>query len=145
AQGACRDSTSKTTDIGVVTCSAAANWWVWTNPATPGGVTTTTALTSMDDASLPAGCRGGTGNVVHVTTQATNNGLFQGISSPGAAPSHATVAARVCVHSGQVGIGAGNGGSTGLDARSVLHDQWESLSAPNNSNGPVNQMVIYSV
>jgi len=45
--------------------------------------------------------------------------------------------------SGQIGVGAGNGGNTGIDKKSVTVGQWEWVEAPNGAS-PANEFIVYA-
>lgn len=115
--------------------SAAANWTLFTN--TPGYIGT-----DLQPSTLP-----GMVKMIHVRTLGPNNGLVQVM--PGAAsctpngPQHTVSGVYVYVLSGQVGIGTGNGGNTGIDAVSSTTGVWEFLEAPNGVS-PANELIVYA-
>ena len=111
--------------------SAANNWWVWNN--TPG--TTTTEL-------LPSTLPNGGDKMLHVTTQ-WNSGIWQPFLPYNTGPNEVISSAWVYVISGNVGIGTGNGGNTGLNVISSTTNQWQLLQV-RNFVSPANEFIVYS-
>src|SRR4029077_19827699 len=60
----------------------------------------------------------------------------------GTGPAHVTSSAWVFIKSGTVFIGTGNGGNTGIDARSSVTGKWIELKARNGVS-PANMFIIY--
>ena len=112
--------------------SAAEDWTLWNNPDS----TTATAL-------LPTTRPDGTGRMLHVTTTGGHCGLVQTWAPTDEGAAAATAMAWVYVVSGRVGLGSGNGGSTGVDVLSTTTARWEQLEAPSGTS-PVNEMIVYS-
>ena len=116
---------------GVPGLSAAAHWTVWNNP----DATTTTDL-------LPSTYAPGT-QMLHVCTTAPLCGLVQTFEVSGTGPAEVDAAVWVFVIRGVVGMGVGDGGSTGLDVTSITQGQWERLQAPNGGQ-PANELIVYA-
>ncbi|MGZ3419065.1 MAG: hypothetical protein ACXVEE_14435 [Polyangiales bacterium] len=125
-------STTVTTSVpGGAGYSAAANWTLFTN--TPGTIRTNLQPSSRGDGS----------NMIHVlTSTGPRNGLVQVFGAFGSGPTHVISGAWVYVVHGQVGIGTGNGGNTGLDALSKTTGQWEYVKAANGAI-PANEFIVY--
>jgi hypothetical protein len=121
---------------------SAANRWILFNN---GPATIKTEL-------LPSTRPGGSSKMIHVTTTGNGSGLVQaGFASEGtydgvfsAGPPHVIDSAWVYVVRGKVGIGAGNGGNTSIDAVSSTTGRWELLQGCNVST-PVNEFLVYSL
>lgn len=112
--------------------SAAADWTVFNNTA--GTTTTRLVATSLPNAGA---------QMLLVRTDGDRNGIVQ-VFLPFNTGSPSTLAqARVFVVSGQVGLGTGNGGNTGLDTTSTTTGQWELLQAVNHAS-PANEFIVYS-
>jgi hypothetical protein len=85
--------------------------------------------------------------MIHVSTNGWHNGLVQVF--PGAnsctmsGPTHAKGRAMIFVHSGQVGIGTGAGGNTGLDKILTTTGSWQFVEALNGAS-PANEFIVYS-
>ena len=112
--------------------SAAASWTMFTN--TPG---------YLSSELLPDSRPGGSGRMIHVTTRGQRNGLVQVFDLFGRGPSRTFAYAWVYVIRGQVGIGTGNGGNTGIDTTSTVLNQWQRIQAYNGAS-PANEFIIYS-
>lgn len=112
--------------------SAAAFWTMFTN----------TAGYLMSEL-LPDTRPGGSGRMIHVKTRGARNGLVQVFDLFNRGPSRTFAYAWVYVIRGQVGIGTGNGGATGIDATTTVLNQWQRISAYNGVN-PANEFIIYS-
>ena len=112
--------------------SALRDWWLWNNA----DATTRTWLT-------PTTRTGGWGWMLHVVTTGSDCGVVQQWGPTGSGPTAAASAAWVYVLSGQVHLGAGNGGDITIDAVSTSTDRWELLRAA-NGRAPVNEVVVYS-
>lgn len=133
-------STSYTGNAGAGP-SAADRWILFNN----GPATITTEL-------LRSTRPGGSAKMIHVNTTGGGSGLVQaGFASEGtydgvfsAGPPHVIDSAWVYVVRGKVGIGAGNGGNTSIDAVSTTTGRWEFLQGCNVST-PVNEFLVYSM
>ncbi len=126
-------STTITTKVkGAAGNSAAANWTLFTN--TPGLLNT----------QLLPSTRVAGGRMIHVTTGGDRNGLVQMYLPQGSGPAKVISGAWIYVIKGQVGIGTGDGGNTGLDALTKTVGQWEYVQASNGAS-PANEFIIYSV
>ncbi len=112
--------------------SAAAGWGIFHN-------TEGTTLTEL----VPTTLSGGGDLMLYVETDGWANGLGQTFIPGGGGPACVEVRAWVYVVSGQVYIGAGNGGNTGPNVWSQTTGQWELLVAE-NIVCPANQFIIYS-
>jgi hypothetical protein len=111
--------------------SAAQGWTVFLN--TPGTVRT----------DLVTSTRERVGNMLHVyTTTGPRNGIVQVFGAFNSGPTKVISGAWVYVVRGQVGIGTGNGGQTGIDAVSTTIGQWEYVAADNGSI-PANEFIVY--
>ncbi|HET9342148.1 MAG TPA: hypothetical protein VFO25_04435 [Candidatus Eremiobacteraceae bacterium] len=114
--------------------SAAAHWTVYN---TGNGSTTTELMPST---------RGGGKSMIHVVTTDdkpnSGSGLVQAFLPIGTGPGHVTSSAWVFVKTGTVFIGTGNGGNTGIDARSSVTGKWIELKARNGVS-PANMFIIY--
>lgn len=111
--------------------SAAARWTTWRNRPS----TLSTRLES------PAFSPGGEGTI-YVATEGIWGGLVQLFGNPGSGPSTTTVSAWIFVRSGRVGIGAGDGGNTSIDAVTQTTGTWEYLSVAGHA--PANEFAIYA-
>jgi hypothetical protein len=125
-----------TLDVGVVFAgsfnySAAANWTLYLN-----------LLGDIATEQLPADSMGAHGGALRVSIDADNGGIVQ-YFGPAGIPGAAVITARVYVLKGQVAIGAGNGGSTGLTEVSTTTGAWELIRTA-ESNRPVTEVAIYS-
>ena len=109
--------------------SGAADWTVFNN-------TNGTTNTDLEPSTL---VRGGT--MIHVTTTGMNNGLEQVFTAKGKGEKYAC--AWLYIVSGTVGIGAGNGGSTGIDIESSTTGQWLALDA-HSGRGPATLFIAYA-
>ena len=114
--------------------SSAAHWTVYN---TGEGSTTTELMPST---------RGGGKSMIHVVTTdkkvGSGSGLVQAFLAVGTGPAHVTSSAWVFIKSGTVFIGTGNGGNTGIDARSSITGKWMELKARNGVS-PANMFIIY--
>ena len=109
----------------------------WTQYDTGDGSTTSDLLPST---------RGGGKSMIHVVTTdkkpGTGSGLVQAFLPVGTGPAHVTSSAWIYIKSGTVFIGTGNGGNTGIDARSSVTGKWLELKARNGVS-PANMFIIY--
>lgn len=65
-----------------------------------------------------------------------DNGIDQPLTKPTSGyPSHARATAWVYVYTGRVGVGARDGGNSGMTTGSTTHNQWEELTT--DSTGAV--------
>lgn len=114
--------------------SAAAHWSVYN---TGDGSTTTELMPST---------RGGGKSMIHVVTTdkktGSGSGLVQAFLPVGTGPGHVTSSVWVYVNSGTVFIGTGNGGDTGIDARTSVTHTWVQLKARNGVS-PANMFIVY--
>ena len=114
--------------------SAAAEWTVYNN----GPGTTTTELS--------ASTRRAGKSMIHVVTtnskQNSGSGLVQAFFPVSTGPGHVNASAWIYIKSGTVFIGTGNGGNTGIDARSSATGKWLQLRARNGVS-PANLFIIY--
>ena len=114
--------------------AAAAEWTVYNN----GPGTTTTDL-------LPSARRAGK-TMIHIVTSnakpGSGSGLVQAFFPVSTGPGHVTATAWIYIKSGTVLIGTGNGGNTGIDARTSVTDKWVELHARNGAS-PANLFIIY--
>ena len=124
--------TANTAAPGGAGNAAAASWTMFTN----------TAGYIMSEL-LPDSRPGGSGRMIHVRTRGAGNGLVQVFDLFGRGPSKTFAYAWVYVLRGQVGIGTGNGGNTGIDKKSTVIGQWQRLDAYNGGS-PANELIIYS-
>ena len=114
--------------------AAAAEWTVYNN----GPGTTTTEL-------LASTRRAGKSMIHVVTTNAKPNsgsGLVQAFFPVSTGPGHVNASAWIYIKAGTVFIGTGNGGNTGIDARSSTTGKWLQLRARNGVS-PANLFIIY--
>ena len=111
--------------------SAAANWFIWSN-------SDGTTATELVDSDFPDG----TEKMIRVVTSGQRSGLVQTFLAHNAGPLRVIAGAWVRVRRGQVGIGTGNGGHTGVDAVSARTNEWEHLQALNGVS-PANEFIIY--
>lgn len=114
--------------------SAAPGWGVWNNAAT-------TTTTDLADSDLPQGYGG---RMLHVTTGAGGCGIVQTFAARDAGPEHAVSSVWVKVVSGEVGMGTGNGGDTGIDVSVGATNQWTLLQAGNHIATPANELIVYA-
>jgi hypothetical protein len=98
--------------------SAAAQWTVWNNS----NATTTTDL-------LPSTLAEGN-QMLHVCTTGPGCGIVQTFGATGTGPGQVDAEAWVLVLRGVVGIGVGDGGSTGLDVLSNSQENGKSSKLP---------------
>lgn len=114
--------------------SAAAEWTVYNNG--PGKTTT----------ELMASTRRAGKSMIHVITTnskpGTGSGLVQAFFPVSTGPGHVNASAWIYIKSGTVFIGTGNGGNTGIDARSSVTGKWIQLRARNGVS-PANLFIIY--
>jgi hypothetical protein len=114
--------------------SAAAEWTVYNSGP---GTTTTELLASTRRAGK---------SMIHVITSnskaGSGSGLVQAFFPVSTGPGHVTASAWVYVNSGAVFIGTGNGGNTGIDARTSVTHKWLELRARNGVS-PANLFIIY--
>jgi hypothetical protein len=114
--------------------SAAAEWTVYNNGP---GETTTDLLPSSRVAGK---------TMIHVITSnsksGSGSGLVQAFYPVSTGPGHVIASAWVYVNSGAVFIGTGNGGNTGIDARTTVTHKWIELRA-HNGVSPANLFIIY--
>ena len=114
--------------------SAAAEWTVYNNG--PGKTTT----------ELMASTRRAGKSMIHVVTSnaklGSGSGLVQAFFPVSTGPGHVNASAWVYINSGTVFIGTGNGGNTGIDARSSVTKKWIQLRARNGVS-PANLFIIY--
>ena len=114
--------------------SAAAGWTVYNNGP---GSTTTELLPSTRTAGK---------SMIHVITSnarpGSGSGLVQAFFPVSTGPGHVDASAWVYVNSGSVFIGTGNGGNTGIDARTTVTKKWVLLRARNGVS-PANLFIIY--
>ena len=122
------DGNAKTGD------ASAASWTVYNNGP---GATTTELLASTR--------RAGKSMIHVVTTNAkpgSGSGLVQAFFPVSTGPGHVNASAWIYINSGTVFIGTGNGGNTGIDARSSVTKKWIELRARNGVS-PANLFIIY--
>ncbi len=114
--------------------SAAAGWTVYNNGP---GSTVTELLPSTRTAGK---------SMIHVITSnakpGSGSGLVQAFFPASTGPGHVNASAWVYVNSGTVFIGTGNGGNTGIDARTSVTKRWTLLRARNGVS-PANLFIIY--
>lgn len=111
--------------------SAAASWSVYNN--SNGGTTTTELVGS----SGPVG-----GQMLHVCTSESLNEIDQYFAAQtGVGPDKALWRVWIYLVSGKVGVGVGNGGSTGVETSSTTLGQWELLQFQ-HSGSPATEMII---
>jgi hypothetical protein len=114
--------------------SAAASWTVYNNG--PGSTTT----------ELLASTRRAGKSMIHVITTnskpGSGSGLVQAFFPVSTGPGHVNASAWIYINSGSVFIGTGNGGNTGIDARSSVTKKWIQLRA-RNAVSPANLFIIY--
>jgi hypothetical protein len=122
-------TTSLVRPPNVAGISAAANFTTFNNKD---GTTTTTI------SEVPGGGLG-----LHVTTDATRNGIVQVFGPINSGPQRVVTVAAVYVVSGKMGIGTGNGGNTSLNVLSTTTGRWEYLAAINGA-APANEVIAYS-
>ena len=111
--------------------SVAKHWFVFHN--TP--ATTTTSL--VPSTIFPGG------TMLKVKTTGGSNGVEQILGATGTGPACVKHGAWIYIESGAVLIGAGNGGSTGVDVIVDTQREWKFIET-DNTTCPVNLMVIYS-
>jgi hypothetical protein len=123
-----------TTFTGITSAgsSAAADWILYNNSE---GIIETELLTGSE----PSGAL----SLIRVSTTGKSNGLVQVFLPFDTGPQATISSAWVYVVRGQVGIGVGNGGGTGLDALSTSTGRWELLKA-RNGGSPANEFIIYA-
>ena len=114
--------------------AAAAAGWSMVSPFGPA-----TLSTAHDSFAAP----NGGSKTLKVTTDRADSGLVQVISPVGTGPVGSLATVQVYVVRGQVGFGAGDGGNTGISARSTTTGRWETLVAPNYST-PANEIILYA-
>jgi hypothetical protein len=112
--------------------SAAAGWGVFNN-------TEGTTSTELVASAVP----GGNQLMLHVTTDGGANGVSQVFLPIGTGPACVHSGVWVYVVSGQIYIGAGNGGNTGPNAYSTTTGAWEYIEG-DNIVCPANTFIIYS-
>ncbi|MBO3749946.1 hypothetical protein J5X84_28025 [Streptosporangiaceae bacterium NEAU-GS5] len=113
----------------------AAGWSLWA-----GGRTEQVLVTDLRPSTLglPESAR-----MIHVGTSVENVGLVQVFGAEHAGPAEVDAVAWVRVLRGEVGMGTGDGGSTGFDARTDVKDRWIRLSA-RNGVAPANEFIVYA-
>jgi hypothetical protein len=82
--------------------------------------------------------------MLHICTTGGSNGIVQVFLPHNTGAQHAKSSVWVFVVRGKVGMGTGNGGSTGIDVQSTTVGRWEELQAPNGT-APANEFIVYSV
>jgi len=144
--------------------SAAPSWTTWNNNAPPGACAYTSTevvlLTNVDRLSAtpvpPQPICFGThdfvarvpnqeAQVMQVCTNGELNGIVQVFANNQNAPTHTRSSVWVFVLLGQVGMGTGHFGQTGLDVLSnnQLNYTWQHLAAP-NAVSPATEFIVYS-
>ncbi|GAA3339468.1 hypothetical protein GCM10020358_23370 [Amorphoplanes nipponensis] len=113
--------------------AAAEDWSIWNNA----DATTASRV-------LPTTRPGSTGWMLHVTTTAAGCGIVQQWTATGSGPDQAVASAWVLVRRGRVGLGTGNGGSTGIDVTGAPSGDWVLLRALAGGT-PVNEVILYAV
>jgi hypothetical protein len=103
-------------------------------PARPGQ----DILTDRQPSTLPMA---GAGSMLHVSTLIATGVLVQAFAAPRTGPERVESVAWVYVLRGEVGIGTGDHGRTGVDARTAERGRWIRLAAPNGVS-PANEFVI---
>jgi hypothetical protein len=140
-------------NIGNAFKSAAKDWKTYNNSAHY----TSTAIIKLSDvdvqlhppqkADFLATAPPGTKQVLEVCTNGALSGIFQNFGHPPAPPAKATGSSVwVFVLRGQVGMGAGLGGSGGIDVSSAIPNkfQWEHLHIKYLPLRPVTEFIVYS-
>lgn len=112
--------------------SAAEDWYVFHN-----------TMGTTKSELLPSTCPDGGPLMLHITTDGASNGIEQVVYGSGEGPACVLNSVWIYVVSGQVFIGAGNGGQTGLDALTTTTGQWEQVAAQ-NVGCPANLTIIYA-
>jgi hypothetical protein len=112
--------------------SAAASWTMFTNTAG-----------YLRSELLPDQRPGGSGRMIRVVTRGAGNGLVQVFDAFNRGPAKSFAYAWIYVVRGQVGIGTGNGGNTGIDKTTTVTGQWQRIDAYNGVS-PANEFIIYS-
>ena len=111
--------------------TAASNWSSWVAAPGPGDVGSEIVPSTLTH-----------GKMIHVKINGTGAGLVQTALAQDTGPEKAYLCAWVYVARGRVGIGAGNGGNSGLSVYSNTVGKWERLEA-RNSVSPANEFIIY--
>jgi len=131
------DGPTRSSAVGMQAPTAAAGWSTWNNDP----VETATDL-------VPSTLPGYGGGMLHVTVAGTRLVNGSGVYRPYAAVDTGPTAVRaqvwLYVVNGQVGIGTGNGGHTGIDAVTSTTGRWQLLTAVNGVR-PVNEVIIYAI
>lgn len=120
------------TGISALGASAAADWYVFHNNEG-------TTVTEWIPSTLP----GGGAHMLHVITDHASNGLEQVMLPIGTGPACVQEAVWIKVLSGQVYIGAGNGGNTGPNGYTLAGGEWQ-LVTGTNAVCPANLFIIYA-
>jgi hypothetical protein len=123
--------------VCAATPTAAPDWLTWNNDP----VTTSTEL-------IPDTLLGRDGWMLHVTVVGTSlmqgSGIYRPYAAVDTGPMRVRALVWVYVLSGRVGVGAGNGGNTGIGAATSTIGRWELLRAFNGV-APANEIIIYAV
>lgn len=119
------------------TSTAAPDWLTWNNDP----VTTATEL-------IPNTLSGHDGWMLHVTVVGASvgqgSGIYRTYAAVDAGPTRVRALVWVYVLSGRVGVGAGNGGNTGIGAATSTIGRWELLRTFNGV-APANEIIIYAI
>ncbi|HNN90923.1 MAG TPA: hypothetical protein PKI03_01590 [Pseudomonadota bacterium] len=113
---------------------AAAAGWYLVSPFGP-------ATLSSEQSSYAA--PNGGSKTLHIVTDRQSSGVVQVLSPLGSGPQSSVATIQVYVTRGQVGLGVGDGGNTGIGAVSTTNGRWETLVVPNHST-PANEIIIYA-
>lgn len=111
--------------------TAAVGWTSWVAAPGPGDVGSEVVPSTLTR-----------GKMIHVKINGTGAGLVQTALAQNTGPEKAYLCTWVYVARGRVGIGAGNGGNSGLSAYSSTTGKWERLET-RNSVSPANEVIIY--
>lgn len=143
----------------VGSCAAPPPWETWNNTAPPGECaymsTAIVRLAGVNRAAVTpkdpqAHCFGihdflkhapDTAQVMEVCTNSERNGIAQVFQGN---PQHTLSSVWVFVLRGQVGVGTGHGGTTGLDRLSKTTYQWEHIQNVPNDGSPATEFIVYS-
>ena len=123
--------------LNAETSTAAPDWLGWNNDP----VTTATEL-------VPNTLPGHDGWMLHVTVVGTSvwqgSGIYRTYAAVDTGPTRVRALVWVYVLRGQVGVGAGNGGDTGIGAATSTIGRWVLLRTFNGVS-PANEIIIYAI
>ena len=117
--------------------SSATNWTLFHNNLG------STESTRVPAETVPERLPGSGNSLMRIEASHERNGLVQVFGDLNTGPAIVESSVWVYVESGNVSLGTGNGGNTGVDATSTTTGRWEKLTS-RNGIWPANELILYA-